>query len=163
MSRMVVKGMEYASPSADLAILNAGSIRIDDVLPMPVSEYDILRALPFGGGIMEVDMKGSLLIKTLAAGRKNKGNGGFLHYSETLVYDQAADAWTLKGATLLPENTYRVALPDFLLTGGEANMDFLKPDNPDIVKSYPYVADPSDPRSDVRLAVVKYLYSQSEK
>jgi len=162
MSRIVVKGMEYASPSADLAILNAGSIRIDDILPMPVTEYDILRALPFGGGITEVDMNGRLLIETLSAGLKNTGNGGYLHYSETLVYDQATDSWTLKGAPLMPEKTYRVALPDFLLTGGEANMDFLKSDNPDIAKSYPYASDPSDPRSDIRLAVVRYLYGRND-
>ena len=163
MSRMVVRGMEYASPSAELAILNAGSIRVDDILPMPVTEYDILRALPFGGGITEVDMKGSLLIKTLAAGLKNTGNGGFLHYSDGLTYHAASNGWSLKGAPLTPEKTYRVALPDFLLSGGEANMDFLKSDNPDIVKLYPYVADPSDTRSDIRLAVVKYLYNQNEK
>jgi len=48
-------------------------------------------------------------------------------------------------------------LLDFLLTGGEANMGFLTKDNPDIVKVYPTITDISDPRSDVRLAIIHYM------
>ena len=157
MTVLIVKAMEAAAPEADAVILNAGSVRVDDVLPMPLTEYDILRALPFGGGIMLADMKGSLLIQTLEAGRKNTGTGGFLHYSETLTYDPATNAWSLKGAVVDPAKTYRVALPDFLLTGGEANMDFLKKENPAIVDVHPYTPNPGDLRSDIRLAIVKYL------
>ena len=76
-SRMLVKAMEKAAPQSQVAIVNAGSIRLDDVLSPPVTEYDIIRCLPFGGGITEVNMKGSLLIQVLEAGRKNVGTGGF--------------------------------------------------------------------------------------
>src|SRR4051812_7084432 len=65
LTKLVIEGMADAAPDADVVLLNAGSIRVDDVLPPPITEYDIIRALPFGGGIREADMKGNLLIKTL--------------------------------------------------------------------------------------------------
>ena len=156
-TRMIIAAMEEAAPAADVVLLNAGSIRVDDMLPMPVTEYDIIRSLPFGGGIAEVDMKGSLLIQTLEAGRKNVGIGGLLHYSAGLVYNPANNAWSLKNVPLEPEKTYHVALPDFLMTGGEANMDFLTTKNPGVVKVYPTITNVADSRSDIRLAIVRYM------
>jgi 5'-nucleotidase len=163
LSRLIIAAMEAAAPEAEVVLMNAGSIRVDDILPMPVTEYDILRAMPFGGGILLAEIKGALLIRTLDAGRKNSGIGGFLHYSEALKYDPAAGTWLLKGTAIDPGRSYRVALPEFLLTGGEANMDFLKKENPDVLKVYPYVPNPSDLRSDIRLAIVKYLEMREKK
>ena len=156
-SRIIINAIEQASPYANVAIVNSGSIRLDDVLHPPVSQYDILRSMPFGGSIAEVDMKGSLLKELLEAGRKNVGIGGFLHYSETVLYDAINQQWTYKKAPVSNEKIYRVALTDFLLTGGEANMGFLTKENPGIVKVYPLVTAISDSRSDVRLAVIRYL------
>lgn len=156
-SRLVVAAVHDAVPAADAVIINSGSIRLDDVLQMPVTEYDIIRSLPFGGAILEVDMKGSLLIKTLEAGRKNVGIGGFLQYSPEINYDNSSGNWSLKNSPIEAGKTYKVALNDFLLTGGEANMDFLTKDNPDIVKAYPAETDVTKPTSDIRLAIVKYL------
>jgi 2',3'-cyclic-nucleotide 2'-phosphodiesterase (5'-nucleotidase family) len=157
LSRAIVSAMEKAAPEADVSIVNAGSIRVDDVLQLPITQYDIIRALPFGGSIMEVDMKGSLLIKTLNAGIGNKGIGGFLHYSQKLNFNDKDSTWMLNGSSVDVGKTYRVAVTDFLLTGGEANMDFLKKDNPDIIKVYPVITSLSDPRSDIRLAIIRYL------
>jgi 2',3'-cyclic-nucleotide 2'-phosphodiesterase (5'-nucleotidase family) len=157
LSRLIVAAMESAAPQADIAIVNTGSIRLDDVLQMPVTEYDILRALPFGGSIVEVDMKGVLLSRILEAGRKNSGIGGYLVYSQALAYDSTAAKWNFKEQPLDLQKIYRIALTDFLLTGGEANLDFLNKDNPAIVKVYPVATQINDPRSDIRLAIVKYL------
>ena len=71
--------MRKAAPEADVLIFNGGSIRVDDIVQMPVTQYDIIRILPFGGGIREVEMKGDMLIRILDIGLKNKGTGGFLH------------------------------------------------------------------------------------
>lgn len=156
-SRMIVSAMEQAVPSAAVAIINAGAIRVDDVLQPPLTQYDILRSLPFGGSILEVDMKGRLLMQTLEAGRNNTGLGGYLDYSDYVKYNEAGKAWTIKNEPIDPEKTYKVALLDFLLTGGEANMGFLTKDNPGIVTVYPAATDINDPRSDIRLAIVRYL------
>ena len=156
-SRMVIKAMEKAAPQSDVSIVNAGSIRLDDVLSPPISEYDIIRSLPFGGGITEANLKGSLLIKVLEAGRNNKGSGGFLHFSEKLFYDAINHVWTINKQPIDAQKIYRVALSDFLLTGGEANMDFLTKDNKEIEKIFPAATSTTDARSDIRLAIIQYL------
>lgn len=157
LTRIAVSAMEKAVPTADVVLLNSGSIRVDDILQMPITEYDIIRTLPYGGSIMEVDMRGSLLIKTLEAGRNNVGSGGFLQYSSAVNYNPETKIWTLKDAPIDPKKSYHVGLADFLMTGGEANMDFLNKDNPDIIKIYPTPTSSSDLRSDSRLAIIKYM------
>jgi 5'-nucleotidase len=156
-TKLIVLAMEKASPTADVAIINSGSIRVDDILQMPVTQYDIIRSLPFGGSVMEADIKGSLLIKILDAGKKNIGIGGFLQYSPAVTYDPFTSAWTVKNAAIDPNKIYKIAITDFLMTGGEANMSFLTKDNPDIVKLYPVFTDMSDLRSDIRRVIISYM------
>jgi 5'-nucleotidase len=156
-TRLITAAMEKASSAADVVIINSGSIRVDDILQMPVTQYDIIRSLPFGGSILEVDMKGSLLTKILNAGKNNVGSGGFLQYSQELANDNATGQWALKGTPIDPGKVYKVALTDFLMTGGEANLGFLTKDNPDIIKVYPVYSDMNDPRSDIRRAIIRYM------
>ncbi|MBK7288959.1 MAG: bifunctional metallophosphatase/5'-nucleotidase [Chitinophagaceae bacterium] len=125
-TEMIVAAMEKASPTADIAIMNSGAIRVDDILQMPVTQYDIIRSLPFGGSIMEVEMKGSLLIKVLEAGKNNVGSGGFLQYSSSIMKDSVTNNWTFKNAPFDINKVYKVAISDFLMTGGEANLGFLQ-------------------------------------
>lgn len=156
-TRLLVNAMEAAVPDAQVAIVNAGSIRLDDQLQAPITQYDILRSMPFGGAIVEADMKGSLLKKILDAGAKNIRTGGFLHFSEAVQYDAINKVWKYKNELIDDNKTFRVAMSDFLLTGGEANLDFLKPGNPDISKVYPTVTSKTDARYDIRAAVIRYL------
>jgi 2',3'-cyclic-nucleotide 2'-phosphodiesterase (5'-nucleotidase family) len=155
LTKLIVSSIANAVPKADIVIMNSGSIRVDDILQAPITEYDILRTLPFGGSIREADMKGSLLIKVLEQGKKNIGIGGYLVYNENLV--NTNDKWLLNNISIDAAKTYHVAITEFLLTGKEANLDFLNPTNIDIVKVYDAATAINDPRSDVRLAVVKYL------
>jgi 5'-nucleotidase len=157
-TKLIVNAMEKASPTADAVIINSGSIRVDDIVQMPVTQYDVIRSLPFGGSIMEVDMKGSLLIKILNAGKKNVSSGGFLQYSAALTNEN--NTWALKNISIDAGKTYKIALTDFLMTGGEANLDFLTKDNPDMVKVYPVFTDLNDARSDVRRAIIRYMESK---
>jgi 5'-nucleotidase len=156
-TKLIVQAMKQASPESNLVLINSGSIRVDDILQMPVTQYDIIRSLPFGGSIMEVDMKGSLLLRIMAASLKNKGIGGFLQYSPELVNVSGTGNWSLNGNTIDPDKVYKIAITDFLMTGGEANMDFLKKDNPEVIKIYPAHTDVTDARSDIRLAIIKYM------
>jgi 2',3'-cyclic-nucleotide 2'-phosphodiesterase (5'-nucleotidase family) len=157
LTRMIVKAMEAAVPEADIVMMNPGSIRVDDILPMPLTQFDILRSLPYGGGIVEVDMKGSLLTKVLDVGRANQGTGGYLQYSEELKFDTVSHTWKLNNDAIDTSKIYRVAFSDFLLTGGETNLDFLTNKNPGITKVYPPAVGVNNPASDIRLAIVKYL------
>lgn len=148
----------------ECALLNSGSIRVDDILSGTLTELDVVRMLPFGGGITEVEMKGSLLRKTLDAGYNNKGGGGYLQWN--MVRRDETGKWYIGNNLLDDSKLYRVTLPDFLLTGNESNMGFLKAslnaqgasDNPDIPKIIkPDSKDKKDLRNDVRLAVIHYL------
>src|SRR6266496_1166227 len=157
LTKLIMAGMADAVPNADVVLLNAGSIRVDDIVVPPVTEYDVIRMLPFGGGIREADMKGSLLIKTLEKGRKNAGIGGFLLYNEAVSYDSTNNIWKLNSAPINAAKTYHVAMGEFLFSGKEANLDFLNPNNPYVVKVYDADTSVSSSKSDVRLAVVRYL------
>jgi 2',3'-cyclic-nucleotide 2'-phosphodiesterase (5'-nucleotidase family) len=156
LTRLITAAMADAAPQAEVVIVNSGSIRVDDILAAPITQYDVIRAMPFGGGIREVDMKGSLLTQVLEAGRKNAGNGGYLQ-SQPTAYNQTTGTWTVSNGIINPDKTYRVALSDFLLSGKEANLDFLNDKNPAIVKVYPAETATSSAKSDIRLAIVKYL------
>jgi 5'-nucleotidase/UDP-sugar diphosphatase len=135
----------HSFPDADAAVYNSGSIRIDDDLPAgPIRQYDILRVLPFGGNTALAEMKGSLLNKVLDIGQSNHGAGGFLLTSNI---SGAPGAWLIKGQPIEPGKSYKVAISDFLLTGGERNLEFLTRNNPDVLR----VTDGKD----LRFAVIQ--------
>ncbi len=165
---MITEAMFVASRNKpDCVVLNSGSIRVDDVLTGSLTELDIVRILPFGGAITEVEMTGALLLKTLEAGHNNNGNGGYLQ-----LYKARRDntgKWFVSEKALDITKTYHVTLPDFLLTGNEANMGFLaakldengKSSNPEISKIIkPDPKDKTDIRNDIRLVFIQYLKSE---
>lgn len=158
--------LAVAKNKPDCALVNSGSIRVDDVLSGTLSELDIVRMLPFGGAIVETEMRGSLLRRTLEAGMGNKNNGGYLQVGN-IRRDEATSQWYVGSAILEDSKIYKVVLPEFLLTGSEQNMGFLKAalsadgkgtTNPDILSlSKPVATDKTDLRNDIRLAVIQYL------
>ena len=153
----------------DCAILNSGSIRVDDIITGSLTELDIVRMLPFGGSIAEVKMRGSFLRRTLEAGWSNRGNGGYLQWAN-IRRDDATGDWSVGGQPLEDTRTYHVTLPDFLLTGSEQNMGFLQvnvtargtvttpPEMPVIMRPDP--RSKTDARNDIRQAVIGYLRSK---
>lgn len=160
-TRMIPAAMAEACPESVVAIVNAGSIRVDDILYPPITQYDILRSLPFGGPIREAEIKGSLLLETLQAGERNRGTGGYLHYYPVqyrpLQSDPTQGEWILNGQAIEPAKIYRVAFSDFLITGKEANLGFLNRDNSAMIKLYAADTSPASSKSDIRLAIIRYL------
>lgn len=135
-----------------IAVFNAGSIRIDDVL-LPagaITQYDVIRVLPFGGDVVRATFTGALLSRVLQIGERNRGSGGFLQYAGIT---REGDGFTIDGRPIDPAGKYTLAIADFLLTGGEANLGFLTRSNPD-------VSGISDLR-DIRMAVIDELKRQS--
>ncbi len=119
------------SGDADLAVFNGGSVRIDDVLPAgDVSQYDLIRVMPFGGSVLTIGIKGSVLAQALSQGIANRGTGGYL---QTANVTRDGDTWMIDGEALDPNRTYRMATNDFLVTGLETGMDFFNvEENPDM-------------------------------
>ena len=83
-----------------------------------------LRILPFGGKVLGVEMKGSLLARVLEAGRANRGTGGFLQLAN-LAPGADGVSWSLGGKPLDPQKIYRIAITDYLLAGKEQGLNFL--------------------------------------
>ena len=80
---------EAAKKPVDCSFFNAGSIRIDDQLKGNLTQADIVRVMPFGGKMVEFDIKGSELKKVLLAGLLSKGRGGYLQWDK-ISYDDAS-------------------------------------------------------------------------
>jgi len=147
---VITAALDREAGGVDVTILNGGSIRLEDVLPPgSVTEYDVLRILPFGGHVTRTTLNGALLRSVLETGLINRGTGGFLHVRGATRDDRQ---WMVKGKPLDVSARYTVAMPDFLLTGGEINLGFLNRTNP-------AVHDVQDLR-DVRLAVIDELRQQ---
>jgi len=152
-AELIASAMLETDPSADCAIVNSGSIRVDDILSGTVTQYDVIRTLPFGGGIFTATVKGHLLKKILDTGVSNKGSGGYLQW-KNIAFDQKASSWMIKGQVLHDDSSYKVVLTEFLLTGAETNLNFLRRDNPDISN----IHEPLDLKpNDIRQAVIHYL------
>lgn len=97
---LIARAFQAEAQGSELAVYNGGSIRIDDVLPPgPVTQYDVIRILPFGGKILTVDIQGSLLARALDQGLANRGQGGFL---QTANVSQSVGGWTVAGKPLDP-------------------------------------------------------------
>ncbi|OUL30415.1 bifunctional metallophosphatase/5'-nucleotidase [Nostoc sp. T09] len=153
LTELIAAAMLKEVPDADLAVFNGGSIRIDDVIPPgPITQYDIIRILPFGGKVVALEMNGALLKRVLDQGQANKGTGGYL---QTAKISQARSSgnWLIQGQPLDPKRTYKVAINDFLISGKEKGLDFLNLQQSGIK----LIAE----KRDIRFAVIDQLKSQA--
>lgn len=152
---LIANSMYDVSPGADVAFFNSGAIRIDDELRGEITQYDIIRVLPFGGKILQVEMKGSLLKQILETGWNNKGNGGYLQFYGV---EYTSQGWKAKGGVIDENKIYNCAVSDYLLSGMEQNFGYLTKDNPGIIKvNTPDPNNKNDLRNDIRFAVIEYF------
>ncbi|HEX6463225.1 MAG TPA: bifunctional metallophosphatase/5'-nucleotidase [Vicinamibacterales bacterium] len=144
---LIANAMRHEAKTG-LALFNAGSIRLDDVLlpAAATTQYDVIRILPFGGAVVRATFTGSLLQRVLQAGEQNRGTGGFLQY---VGITRDSGGFKIDGRPIDPAGSYTLAISDFLLAGAEANLGFLTRQNPD-------VSNVTDLR-DVRMALIDEL------
>ena len=110
---------------ADAAVLNAGTLRLDDVIrPGPLTNYQLESIFLFADEtrVLTVPLTGARLRSILEHGVADGslGKGGFLQVSGlSFTYDPAAPAGSriqgdvrrMTGAALMPNDTLRVAVP----------------------------------------------------
>ena len=118
-----------ADTRAEIAILNSGSIRGDRAFPPgPLTRRTLLAMQPFGNKLCEIEVRGATVLRALnaAASELPAPSGRFPQVSGiafTVDMKRAAgDRVTgvrVGGQPLLPERTYTLALPDYLLEGGD--------------------------------------------
>jgi 5'-nucleotidase len=88
--------------------------------------------------------------------------GGFLQYSSFVSHDANTGKWSINNTAIETGKIYHVAIGDFPVSGKEANLDFLNPNNSTIIKVYDAATSKDDARSD-RLVIVKYLQKRNGK
>ncbi len=155
LSELLAQAFLHAYPEADLVLYNSGSIRIDDVLPAGViTEYDVIKIMPFGGSLNLVQMSGQWVEKALNANQKNKGKGSFLHFANVA---QDNGRWLIKGQAVDAKKLYKVVITDFLLEKGDSGLDFLT------FKSNPSIKRLAASPVDVRKALIQELMRQDKK
>lgn len=154
LTRLIAKAFSAAWPGSDLSLYNSGSIRLDDQLVGTITQYDVVRTLPYGGKIVLAEMKGSLLRRALDSAMKHPGNGCFLQ-SDRLVKDKAK-GWLVHGAKLSNSKVYKVAVNDYLVSGMQQYLEFLNDKNPEMIRITQQAAG-NKSQEDLRQAVIAYL------
>jgi 2',3'-cyclic-nucleotide 2'-phosphodiesterase (5'-nucleotidase family) len=152
----IAKSMSIAAKKpVDCSFFNSGSIRIDDQVSGKITQADIVRVMPFGGKVVEFDIRGSELKKVLYAGLLSKGRGGYLQWDKISYFD-ADKSFKINGLALDDSKIYHCATNDFLLSGKENNFDFFNEKNPNI-SNIDKPTDTNDLRFDIRKTFIAYL------
>lgn len=157
LGEVVTKSMSFAfNDKVDCALVNGGSIRIDDELVGDISAVDIFRVLPYGGAVLKVKIKGDLLNQVLDYGVNAAGTGAYL---QRFNAEKKNNAWFIADKKININKTYTVAFSDYLLKGFD--IPFLSPKNKGVLEVY-------QPKSneiayDIRKSVILYLKNSSSK
>ncbi len=127
LTEVLTSAMLEAFPGAQVSVFNSGSIRIDDTLgPGPITQYDVLRVLPYPGNLFLTTMKGSMLTRILVAGHDSsrRNAGAWLQAGGAA---QAEDgSWTVGGRSIDSNADYAVVINDYLLNGNERGLEWIK-------------------------------------
>lgn len=154
LTRLIGKAISVATPGTDGSIYNSGGIRLDDELTGIITQYDVIRTLPYGGKIMVAEMKGSIIKKAIETSYEHKGNGCFLQIDK--IDKNSKGEWTINNKKLKDDKVYKIAVNDYLVSGLQQYLEFLNDKNPDILKiSSPDVSDSL--RYDLRKAIINYI------
>lgn len=154
LGEMVTKGMAFAyDDKVDAAMVNGGSIRIDDQLMGNITSTDIFRVLPFGGGIYKIKIRGDLLEEVLDFGDQAKGKGPYL---QRFNMEKKQEHWYVGNKRLMSEKVYTIAVSDYLMKGFD--IPVLTEEAKGVISVYKPKTDES--AYDIRRAVIEYLKRQ---
>jgi 5'-nucleotidase len=79
-----------------VGVFNSGAIRIDDILRGKVTQYDILRVVPYQIKLISLSVPGEILANVLSQSLILQGNGMFLSYSGIETNDEGK-TWLING------------------------------------------------------------------
>jgi len=152
MGAIITNAFLYGSKNhAEMAIVNSGSIRIDDQLEGNIIAMDWFRTLPYGGSAIDITITGKLLKEVLDYGESHNGTGAYLQRSPNVTLEN--DVWKIAGKPLNEKNNYNIVVSDYLLKGFD--IPLLKED----AKGVLAVNKPKegDVNYDIRNAIIAYL------
>ena len=158
LGQVITSAMAHAfDPPLEGAMVNGGSSRLDDFLEGGITPIDFFRVLPFGDGVLKVQMTGALLSEILSYGEAQKGHGAYLQrYGLEQGIDQL---WHIGGNRIVPDQLYWIAISEFLMQGYD--IPFLTPDNPGVRSViFPKVDALA---ADIRQSIIQYLKHEKIK
>lgn len=156
LGRAITQGL-MTGGDADASFINSGSVRIDDIVTGTLTELDVIRIMPFGGRIVELTLKGDLLVRILQGNEGRKGLGGYLQLQES--FSQTGGDWQLGGKPIEPGQAYRIRTIEYLAQGNENGLEFLNPKDPSYLRSEP-VKDADGKPLDIRKGLIEQLRKQ---
>jgi len=112
---------------SDFAIQNYGGIRIPYLAKGPVTVGLMYELMPFDNTLVVVDLSGKEVQQLLDHIANDNGWPVSKNVNFKLYFGKAADV-TINQAALNPEGKYKVAMPDYVASGGD-NLNFLKQAN----------------------------------
>jgi 2',3'-cyclic-nucleotide 2'-phosphodiesterase (5'-nucleotidase family) len=145
--------LSASKKNAVAAIVNSGSIRIDDQLSGELVALDFFRALPFGGSIYDIQIKGSLLTEVLNYSEKHKGKGSYLQRSKNIKLTPDGK-WTINQIPIQKNKIYNIIVSDYLMKGYD--IPVLKESAPEVINIDKPI-DNKDIRKDIRKTIIHYL------
>lgn len=153
LGNLIAKSMAFSYDNeVDCSLVNGGSIRIDDQLIGDINSVDIFRVLPYGGPVLKVKIKGSLLKEVIKFGENASGSGAYLHRANIEINKGSI---FIKNKKLMDSKVYSIAISDYLMKG--LDIPFLNSDHPDVISiTHPL---PTDMSYDIRKSVILYLKS----
>jgi 5'-nucleotidase / UDP-sugar diphosphatase len=120
------------SSGAQIALLNSGSMRAS-IDSGPITVEDVFKTVPFSDEIVLIDIDGKELLQVLTRsvkGKREDEDGGFLHVSGIYFMIRGHNVENVRvGENLTPldpARVYRVAVNDFLASGGDGYEIFAK-------------------------------------
>ncbi|MEZ4875846.1 MAG: bifunctional metallophosphatase/5'-nucleotidase [Flavobacteriaceae bacterium] len=137
----------------EAALVNGGSIRLDDQLEGDITSMDIFRVLPFGGSVVKADVTGALLKQVLNYGKSQRGEGAYLQRYN--LEPSSRGSWLIEGNPIEDTQVYSVAFSDFLMKGYD--IPFLTPEHPGVLNVYK--PHENEAAHDIRKAIIVYLKS----
>jgi 5'-nucleotidase / UDP-sugar diphosphatase len=116
-----------ASAGADVGLINAGTIRGDRIYPAgALTRRTLLAMHPFGNVVVKIEVPGRVLLEALRHGLSGLPRAmGYFPQVSGLTAEVNLSApdrvrnVRVGGAPLEPDRPYTVALPNYLLTGGD--------------------------------------------
>ena len=134
---------------ADVAIVNGGSVRSNQVYPVgEIRRRDALAILPFENPIVKIEVKGSTIKAALEHGvsRAAEADGRFPQVSGiTFAYDTTkapgsrVGSIMINGSPIEMEKTYTLAGNDYVTSGGDGYL---------MLKGHKYLTKPEEGRSE---------------
>jgi 2',3'-cyclic-nucleotide 2'-phosphodiesterase (5'-nucleotidase family) len=109
--------------SAKIALINAGSIR-SSINEGPITIEEIFKMMPYPNEIVIIELTGKEIMEALTKsikGTREDEDGGFLHVSgiSFTINNKSVENILVNKQPLNLQQTYKVAISDFLAAGGD--------------------------------------------